>query len=441
AGAAYRSSRARPDPGVCRRSDRRRSRRRSWAARARAAGARGVLGRVMCTRRGDPGRPRWSPSRCTASPAGADYHVLCGSNFFAPAPPSSAQVTTPARRSCASAPGDGRAPLPQPRVEVVTVRGDAVHRPQRRVDRRLGDGRADHPRGDRDHQFVDVLDHRVAARADDQVQVVVVGVPDVAVAPELTDVDVAVLVAFVARREVEDRGPQTQVRQQPRLEVVELRVVGRSRHVQPPLLDAVLVDSPHEALGVDVGLRGDVERLGLHGMRGRGHGMHASARTAPHAGPRCVSVGALTLDSMAFASEHPVVAHSEFRPVGEIERTEARFEVVSEYEPAGDQPAAIDELERRLRAGEKDVVLLGATGTGKSATTAWLIERVQRPTLVMAPNKTLAAQLANELREMLPHNAVEYFVSYYDYYQPEAYIAQTDPYIETDSSLNEDVER
>ena len=115
--------------------------------------------------------------------------------------------------------------------------------------------------------------------------------------------------------------------------------------------------------------------------------------------------------------------------------------MVSPHDPAGDQPAAIDELERRIRAGERDVVLLGATGTGKSATTAWLIERLQRPTLVMAPNKTLAAQLANELREMLPHNAVEYFVSYYDYYQPEAYIAQTDTYIEKDSSINDDVER
>ncbi len=134
-------------------------------------------------------------------------------------------------------------------------------------------------------------------------------------------------------------------------------------------------------------------------------------------------------------------AHSEFRPVGEIPRTGGRFEVVSEYRPAGDQPAAIAELERRLRTGEQDVVLLGATGTGKSATTAWLIERLQRPTLVMAPNKTLAAQLANELREMLPRNAVEYFVSYYDYYQPEAYIAQTDTYIEKDSSVNADVER
>ncbi|MDI6629685.1 MAG: excinuclease ABC subunit UvrB [Rhodococcus sp. (in: high G+C Gram-positive bacteria)] len=144
---------------------------------------------------------------------------------------------------------------------------------------------------------------------------------------------------------------------------------------------------------------------------------------------------------MAFASEHPVVAHSEHRPVGAIERTGPAFEVVSEHTPAGDQPTAIAELERRIKADEKDVVLLGATGTGKSATTAWLIEKLQRPTLVMAPNKTLAAQLANELRDMLPNNAVEYFVSYYDYYQPEAYIAQTDTYIEKDSSINDDVER
>ncbi len=144
---------------------------------------------------------------------------------------------------------------------------------------------------------------------------------------------------------------------------------------------------------------------------------------------------------MAFAAERPVVAHSEYRAVEDAVRTGAPFEVVSPYQPAGDQPAAIDELERRIRSGEREVVLLGATGTGKSATTAWLIERLQRPTLVMAPNKTLAAQLANELREMLPHNAVEYFVSYYDYYQPEAYIAQTDTYIEKDSSINDDVER
>ncbi|WP_226380551.1 excinuclease ABC subunit UvrB [Pseudonocardia sp. KRD291] len=135
------------------------------------------------------------------------------------------------------------------------------------------------------------------------------------------------------------------------------------------------------------------------------------------------------------------MAHSVHRPVGDIERTGKRFEVVSEHVPAGDQPTAIADLDRRLREGEEDIVLMGATGTGKSATTAWLIEQQQRPTLVMAPNKTLAAQLANELREMLPNNAVEYFVSYYDYYQPEAYIAQTDTYIEKDSSVNDDVER
>ncbi|MFE2428142.1 excinuclease ABC subunit UvrB [Streptomyces sp. NPDC059373] len=129
------------------------------------------------------------------------------------------------------------------------------------------------------------------------------------------------------------------------------------------------------------------------------------------------------------------------RPVSDIERSVAPFEVVSPFKPSGDQPTAIDDLERRIRAGEKDVVLLGATGTGKSATTAWMIERLQRPTLVMAPNKTLAAQLANEFRELLPNNAVEYFVSYYDYYQPEAYVPQTDTYIEKDSSINEEVER
>ena len=119
----------------------------------------------------------------------------------------------------------------------------------------------------------------------------------------------------------------------------------------------------------------------------------------------------------------------------------APFEVIADFQPSGDQPTAIDELEQRIRAGEKDVVLLGATGTGKSATTAWLIERLQRPTLVLAPNKTLAAQLANEFRELLPNNAVEYFVSYYDYYQPEAYVPQTDTYIEKDSSINDEVER
>ncbi|MEB3371096.1 excinuclease ABC subunit UvrB [Saccharopolyspora mangrovi] len=149
---------------------------------------------------------------------------------------------------------------------------------------------------------------------------------------------------------------------------------------------------------------------------------------------------------MAFATERPalddsVLAHSEFRPVSDIPRADGRFRMVSDYEPAGDQPQAIEDLERRINSGEKDVVLLGATGTGKSATTAWLVERVQRPTLVLEPNKTLAAQMANELRGFFPDNAVEYFVSYYDYYQPEAYVPQTDTYIEKDSSINEDVER
>ena len=119
----------------------------------------------------------------------------------------------------------------------------------------------------------------------------------------------------------------------------------------------------------------------------------------------------------------------------------APFEVVSDYKPAGDQPAAIAEIERRMNAGAKDVVLMGATGTGKTATTAWMAERLQRPMLVMLPNKTLAAQLANELRDFFPNNAVEYFVSYYDYYQPEAYIPQTDTYIEKDSPINEEIER
>ncbi|MDX6308120.1 MAG: excinuclease subunit [Nocardioidaceae bacterium] len=129
------------------------------------------------------------------------------------------------------------------------------------------------------------------------------------------------------------------------------------------------------------------------------------------------------------------------RSIDDLERTVAPFTVKSDYRPSGDQPAAIDELERRVRAGTKDTVLLGATGTGKTATIAWLIERVQRPTLVMMPNKTLAAQFANELRELFPDNAIEYFVSYYDYYQPEAYVPQTDTYIEKDSSINEEVER
>jgi excinuclease ABC subunit B len=129
------------------------------------------------------------------------------------------------------------------------------------------------------------------------------------------------------------------------------------------------------------------------------------------------------------------------RPISDLQRRVEPFQVISDYVPAGDQPAAIAEITKRINAGEKDVVLLGATGTGKSATTAWLIEQLQRPTLVLAPNKTLAAQLANEFRELLPNNAVEYFVSYYDYYQPEAYVPQTDTFIEKDSSVNEEVER
>ena len=347
----------------------------------------------------------------------------------------------------------------------------------------------------------------------------ILGVPDGLPRCEPADVEVEVLIAFVAGVEVEHRGPQPQRRQQPGLEVVELGPTGgRAGHVQAPRLDGVDVHGPHDALRIGVGAGRQVERLVFGsvdgaktsgarwpylGLRWSPHGIDCS-RTPAHAASthqrsvrkrwlrwaplsivrnhpsvdpvidertaqcgddlvpfivggrmgvddRCgmeltireshVSVAGSTLVNMAFATEHPVLAHSEYRPVDDVVRAGGRFEVVSEYEPAGDQPAAIDELERRIMAGEQDVVLLGATGTGKSATTAWLIERLQRPTLVMAPNKTLAAQLANELREMLPHNAVEYFVSYYDYYQPEAYIAQTDTYIEKDSSINDDVER
>ncbi len=129
------------------------------------------------------------------------------------------------------------------------------------------------------------------------------------------------------------------------------------------------------------------------------------------------------------------------RPVTDLQRRVAPFTVESDYQPSGDQPTAIADIHRRIDAGEKDVVLLGATGTGKTATVAWAVEQLQRPTLVMQPNKTLAAQFANELRQLLPNNAVEYFVSYYDYYQPEAYVPQTDTYIEKDSSINEEVER
>jgi excinuclease ABC subunit B len=129
------------------------------------------------------------------------------------------------------------------------------------------------------------------------------------------------------------------------------------------------------------------------------------------------------------------------RPVTDLKRRVAPFEVISDYTPSGDQPTAIKDITARVQAGEQDVVLLGATGTGKTATVAWAVEQLQRPTLVMQPNKTLAAQFANELRQLLPNNAVEYFVSYYDYYQPEAYVPQTDTYIEKDSSVNEEVER
>jgi excinuclease ABC subunit B len=129
------------------------------------------------------------------------------------------------------------------------------------------------------------------------------------------------------------------------------------------------------------------------------------------------------------------------RPVTDLQRRVAPFEVITDMVPAGDQPQAIAQMEKRIRSGAKDTVLLGATGTGKTATVAWLAEKLQRPTLVMLPNKTLAAQFANELREMLPNNAVEYFVSYYDYYQPEAYVPQTDTYIEKDSSINDEVDR
>ncbi|MFT4008852.1 MAG: excinuclease ABC subunit UvrB [Nocardioidaceae bacterium] len=129
------------------------------------------------------------------------------------------------------------------------------------------------------------------------------------------------------------------------------------------------------------------------------------------------------------------------RPVTDLARRIAPFEVISDYQPSGDQPAAIAEIAERIDSGEQDVVLLGATGTGKTASIAWAIEQLQRPTLVMQPNKTLAAQFATELRQLLPNNAVEYFVSYYDYYQPEAYIPQTDTYIEKDSSINDEVER
>src|SRR5258707_9030256 len=118
-----------------------------------------------------------------------------------------------------------------------------------------------------------------------------------------------------------------------------------------------------------------------------------------------------------------------------------KFEVVSEFAPAGDQPKAIAQLAEGITRGDRYQTLLGITGSGKSATVAWTIEQVQKPTLVLAPNKSLAAQLANEFREFFPKNRVEYFVSYYDYYQPEAYIPSSDTYIEKDSSINDEIDR
>ena len=113
-----------------------------------------------------------------------------------------------------------------------------------------------------------------------------------------------------------------------------------------------------------------------------------------------------------------------------------KFKIISPFEPAGDQPTAVNELCQGLKRGEKNQVLLGVTGSGKTFTMAKIIEQTQRPALIMAPNKILAAQLYSEMKEFFPHNHVEYFVSYYDYYQPEAYIPKTDTYIEKDSAIN-----
>ena len=117
------------------------------------------------------------------------------------------------------------------------------------------------------------------------------------------------------------------------------------------------------------------------------------------------------------------------------------FRVHSDFEPAGDQPEAIAKLTEGIRRGDRFQTLLGITGSGKSATVAWTIEQVQKPTLILAPNKALGAQLANDYRQFFPENRVEYFVSYYDYYQPEAYIAQTDTYIEKESTVNDEIDR
>src|SRR4051794_27369273 len=183
-------------------------------------------------------------------------------------------------------------------------------------------------------------------------------------------------------------------------------------------------------------------RLGVRAAGDKGTGRSASAcRPSRPLAPHEVSPAPPGDDGRPDRSVVPPSYRRPVRASTDVRPTRGRFRVVSEFEPSGDQPAAIKALAERVNAGETDTVLLGATGTGKSATTAWLIEQVQRPTLVMAPNKTLAAQLANEFRELMPDAAVEYFVSYYDYYQPEAYVPQTDTYIEKDSSINEEVER
>ncbi|KMO73706.1 UvrABC system protein B [Mycolicibacterium obuense] len=318
--------------------------------------------------------------------------------------------------------------------------GERLHGLHRGVDGTLGVAGVEEAVAERCDEFVDIGDVDPAAGAQHQVEVMVFAYPELRAGRVDADVEVEVLVSFMAGMEMEDGHPQVQRRQQPGLEVAELGPTrGGPGHVQPPGVQVVDVDDAHDAFRIGVGPGDEVEGLAF----GWVDADQDRQRTGPVGigGEEKLSVLGSTLVNMAFATEHPVLAHSEYRPVDQVVRAGGRFEVVSEYQPAGDQPAAIEALEQRIRGGERDVVLLGATGTGKSATTAWLIERLQRPTLVMAPNKTLAAQLANELREMLPHNAVEYFVSYYDYYQPEAYIAQTDTYIEKDSSINDDVER
>lgn len=201
-----------------------------------------------------------------------------------------------------------------------------------------------------------------------------------------------------------------------------------------------------DALACDVAGAEDAPPEGGGGARVRGTGSGERRGHRPILAHGVVASGTSGVcRPLAGRCPCPVVSGTAYRgrmrPTTDLKRTVAPFQVVSDFEPAGDQPTAIKDLTERINSGQQNVVLLGATGTGKSATTAWLVEQVQRPTLVMAPNKTLAAQLANEFRELLPNNAVEYFVSYYDYFQPEAYVPQTDTYIEKDSSINDEVER